>query len=150
HLRHDERHTVREPERRRLVDAERTRPRRDRHELAARRGSDGEQAHVEVARREGLRRRLLDDEVAEPRPRRPRRREGAHVLVPAPIRLTFPRSSRADHWTASRSRTASTSGRSSAGAEKTISGLVWTIVSTFTLASASAVKSDAALMPSSR
>jgi hypothetical protein len=70
------------------------------------------------------------------------------LFIPAPIRLTFPRSSRADHCTPSRSRTGSTSGRSSAGAEKTISALVWTIVSTFTLFSAKAPKSVVAEIPS--
>ena len=44
----------------------------------------------------------------------------------------------------------SASGRSSTGAENTISGPVWTIVSTLTLAAASAPKSFAAVVPSTR
>ncbi len=63
HLGHDERHAVHEPERRGLVHAYRAAPARVRYELAARGRADGEEAEVEVTRRERLRCRLLDDET---------------------------------------------------------------------------------------
>src|SRR6266545_975363 len=66
------------------------------------------------------------------------------LFIPAPTSDTFPRSSRAVHVTPSESSTRSASGRSSTGAEKTISGPVCTIVSTLMLASASAPNSRAA------
>ena len=71
-------------------------------------------------------------------------------FIPAPTSDTFPRSSRAAHFTPRASSALSASGRSSTGAEKTISPPVCRIVSTLTFASASAPKSCAALAPETR
>ena len=72
------------------------------------------------------------------------------LFIPAPTRLTLPRSSRALQETPRPSSVRAASALSSTGAEKTISALVCTIVSTFTDASASAPKSCAGLAPSTR
>ena len=72
------------------------------------------------------------------------------LFIPAPTRLTLPRSSRKVQLTPSASSVRDASARSSTGAEKTISAFVCTIVSTFTEASASAPKSRAAVVPSTR
>ncbi len=87
HLGHDERVAVDQAVRRGLVDAEGAARGRGRDELAARRGSYGEQEEVDVACSEGLRRRLLDDELALPE-RDPAAggalgRERANILVAA-------------------------------------------------------------------
>ena len=63
HLGHDERIAVDEPIRGRLVDADRASGRGVRHERATRGGPDREEAEVEVAGGEQLRRCLLDLEL---------------------------------------------------------------------------------------
>ncbi len=70
------------------------------------------------------------------------------LRMPAPITLTWPRSSRVDHSTPRPSRAESVSARSSA--ENTISGPVWMTVSTLIPPSASAPKSCAAETPTTR
>jgi hypothetical protein len=72
------------------------------------------------------------------------------LFIPAPTRLTFPRSSRALHSTPRPSSARAASSRSSTGAENTTSRPVCTIVSTFTLACASAANNAAGAAPSTR
>ena len=73
------------------------------------------------------------------------------LFIPAPIRLTFPRSSLDVQRTPRRSSAAAVSAWSGVGAENTIpSSRVWRIVSTFTDACAIASNSGAAATPSTR
>ncbi len=105
HLGHDQRHAVREPVGRRLVDGDRAAAHRVRDELARGGRADREQAQVEVTGCERLRRRLLDDQrlaaELDPRARRARGRERAHVVVAAlgqqPERDLPDRAGRADY-----------------------------------------------------
>src|SRR5439155_26636380 len=62
------------------------------------------------------------------------------LFIPAPITETLPRSSRALQSAASASSVWRASALASTGAEKAVSGPVWTIVSTLAAASAGARK----------
>ena len=83
HLGNDERDALLEPKGGGLVHAERAGRRSRRHELAARFGADREQAHVELAAREPLGRRLLDREAVDRRAGGTGGCERGDVRVPA-------------------------------------------------------------------
>ncbi len=82
-LGHDERDARLEPVGRRLVDRDRAAADGVRDELARGAGADGEEEDVDVAARERLGRRLLDDVPADLLAGRARGREDADVLVAA-------------------------------------------------------------------